>query len=67
MDLIVDTIDPVSAMKRVICVSILAAKRMHMGSPVVAAHTSGAFRFSVWRVIVREMTVRGVWALVKPT
>ena len=53
-------------MKVVFCELIWAARRMQIGSPIVAAHTSGAIRFPVRRVIVREMTVRYVRALVGP-
>lgn len=66
VDLIMDTIDPVSAMKVVFCELTLAARRMHVVSPIVAAHTSGAIRFPVtMRATGREMTVRFVSALVR--
>ena len=63
----IDTIDPVSAMKVVFCELIWAARRMQIGSPIVAAHMSGAIRFRVRRVIEREMTVRYMRVLVQAT
>ena len=57
----IDTIDPVSAMKLVFRVSILKAKRMHVGSPIVAAHTKGVIRFPVRRVMMHDMTVRMIF------
>ena len=65
--MIIETIDLVLAMKLVFCQLIWAARRMHLGSPIVAAHTSGAIRFPVRRVIVRWMMVRCVLALVQAT
>ena len=67
VDLMIDTIDSVSAMKHVFCESILTARWKQMGSLNVAAHTSGTIRFSVRQVIVHEMTVRCVWASAQAT
>ena len=58
----IDTKDPVSAMKLVICKAILSARWIHMGSPMVAAHTSGVIGFTVQWVMVRENAVQYAWA-----
>ena len=66
VDLIVDTIDPVSAINLVFCEMTLAARWMHMVSPIVTAHTSGGIRFSVMKPVTgREMTARLDFALIQ--